>query len=199
MEKIRSFIAIELSAELRKELHQLEDRLKSSGQSPVKWVNPDNVHLTLKFLGNIDVNSIKGIVSALEKVAQVASPFRLSVNNMGVFPSEKGARVAWVGLSGDVDRLLQLQRHIEFGLENLGFPPESRAFTPHLTLARFHKGTTSDERQRFSRVVTNTRFEATSTIYVTAISLIKSQLTRQGAIYSHLALVNLKGKRAKTK
>ncbi len=192
MEQIRSFIAIELPDELRRELGQLEARLQSGEQPRVKWVNPNSIHLTLKFLGDIDRDRVGEIIGATEEAVRGTSPFRLKVKDTGVFPNIKRAQVAWVGFSGDVDRLLQLQQRLESGLESLGFAPESRAFTPHLTLARLHQRATPDERQRFGHLVTDTRFEAATTIDVVAISLMQSQLTGEGAIYSRLGLVGLK-------
>jgi len=198
METIRSFIAIELPDELKLEISQLETRLKSGGQSRVKWVNPDSIHLTLKFLGDVEIAQIGEIKGVIEETARVISPFSLKVKNTGVFPSVKRAQIAWVGLNGDVDILLRMQRYLESGLENLGFVPESRTFSPHLTLARLRQQVTPDERQRFGQLVNDTGFEAASTINVTAISLMKSQLTREGAIYTRLALIDLKGSPAVT-
>ncbi|MFC1992063.1 RNA 2',3'-cyclic phosphodiesterase [Chloroflexota bacterium] len=198
MEQVRSFIAIELPDGLRQELGQLEAQLKSGEQSRVKWANPDSIHLTLKFLGNIGINRVGEIIGVMEEAVRGISTFCLGVKDPGVFPNVKRAQVAWVGLSGDVDRLLHLQQRLESGLESLGFAPESRAFTPHLTLARLHQRATPDEQQRFGQLVADSRFEAATTINVAAISLMKSQLTREGAIYSRLGLVGLKDLQAAT-
>lgn len=192
MEQIRSFIAIELPDELKRELHQLEARLKSDEQPGVKWVNPYNIHITLKFLGNISLNSIDGITGAMEQAAQALSPFQLKIEGLGIFPSLLRARVGWVGISGDVDKLTQLQQRIDSNLANLSFTPESRAFTPHLTLARLRDQTSPAERQRFGQLITSTDFKANCTIKVDAISLMRSQLTRQGAIYSQIGSSRLK-------
>ena len=186
MEQIRSFIAVELPDELKSRLEQLETRLKSETQAPVKWVNPDSIHLTLKFLGNIDAAMTGDITTVMEKAVEGIPPFRLEVKDLGVFPNVRRVQVAWVGLSGEVDKLRQVQQYLESNLEQLGFTSESRAFTPHLTIARLRNQASPDERQRFGQLITATSFEA-STINVNAISLMRSQLTRQGAIYSRLA------------
>ena len=136
MEQIRSFIAIELPDELKSGLIQLEARLKLDKQPWVKWVNPASIHLTLKFLGNIAVDRTGEITRAMEEAVQGISPFHLEVKELGVFPNLRRVQVAWVGISGEVDKLSQLQKRIETTLTPLGFAPESRAFTPHLTLAR---------------------------------------------------------------
>jgi len=192
MEQIRSFIAIELPDELKLELIQLEARLKLDKQPWVKWVNPYSIHLTLKFLGNIAVDRTGEITRAIEEAVQGISPFHLEVKELGVFPNLRRVQVAWVGISGDVDKLSQLQKRIETTLTPLGFAPESRAFTPHLTLARLRDQASLDERQRFGQLIANAKFEAAYTIEVDAISLMRSQLTREGAIYSRISLVELK-------
>jgi 2'-5' RNA ligase len=192
MESIRSFIAIELPDELKSELTRLEARLKSDNQPGVKWVNPDSIHLTLKFLGNIAADRTEEITRAMENAVQGISPFHLEVKELGVFPNLRRVQVAWVGISGEVDKLSQLQKRIETALIPLGFAPETRAFTPHLTLARLRDQTPPDERQRFGQLIANTKFDTAGTIEVDAISLMRSQLTRKGAIYSQISLVELK-------
>jgi len=192
MEQIRSFIAIELPDELKSGLIQLEARLKLDKQPWVKWVNPDSIHLTLKFLGNIAVDRTGEITRAIEEAVQGISPFHLEVKELGVFPNLRRVQVAWVGISGEVDKLSQLQKRIETNLTPLGFAPESRAFTPHLTLARLRDQASLDERQRFGQLIASTKFEAAYTIEVDAISLMRSQLTREGAIYSRISLVELR-------
>ena len=191
MEQIRSFIAIELPAELKLELVQLEAQLKSGKQLGVKWVDPDGIHLTMKFLGNIAVDRVEGITRAMEEAVCGISPFQLKVKELGVFPNFKRVQVAWVGLSGEVDKLAQLQKRIESNLTPLGFAPESRPFAPHLTLARLRAQTSPDERQRFGHLIANTTFEAACTIEVDAISLMQSQLTREGAIYNQINSIRL--------
>jgi len=192
MEQIRSFIAIKLPDELKSELTRLEARLKSDKHPWVKWVNPHSIHLTLKFLGNIAVDRTGEITRAMENAVQGISPFHLEIKELGVFPNLRRVQVAWVGISGEVDKLSQLQERIETNLTPLGFAPETRAFTPHLTLARLRDQAPLDERQRFGQLIASTKFEAACTIEVDAISLMRSQLTREGAIYSRISLVELK-------
>lgn len=191
MEQIRSFIAIELPDELKLELSQLEARLKSDQQFRVKWVKPDSIHLTLKFLGNIAPDRTSEITGAMEKAAQVVAPFQLKVKDLGVFPNLRRVQVVWVGLTGEIDKLVQLQQRLESNLARLGFTPESRPFVSHLTLARVHEPASAEERQRLGELITGTNFKAKTIIEVAAINLMKSQLTRQGAIYSRLSSARL--------
>ncbi len=191
MEQVRSFIAIKLPDELKLGLTQLQERLKLGEQPWVKWVDPYSMHLTLKFLGNIGVDRTGEITRAIEAAAQGVSPFSLKVKDLGVFPNLRRVQVVWVGVSGDVDKLSQLQRQIESNLARLGFAPESRPFTPHLTLARLRERASPNERQRFGQLIASTKFEATYTFEVDAISLMRSQLTREGPIYSQISSVRL--------
>jgi len=192
MEQVRSFIAIELPDELKQGLTQLEARLKMGKQPWVKWVDPYSIHLTLKFLGSIVVDRVSEITKAMAEAVQGISPFHLEAKDLGVFPNLRRVQVIWVGISGEVDKLNQLQQHLESNLARLGFASESRPFTPHLTLARLRDRASLDERQSLGQLIASTRFEAAYTIKVDAINLMRSQLTREGAIYSRISSVELK-------
>jgi len=195
MEQIRSFIAIELPDELKAKLGQLEAQLKSGQQLRVKWVDPSSIHLTLKFLGNISVSRVGEIAKAMEVAAQGVPPFELEVKGLGAFPNLKRIQVFWIGVGGEADKLGQLQQRIESNLARLGFTPESRPFTGHITLARMRDQASSDERQRFGQLITQTRFDIDYVFPVEAVSLMRSQLTREGAIYSRLSQVRLESPR----
>ncbi|MFQ5826406.1 MAG: RNA 2',3'-cyclic phosphodiesterase [Dehalococcoidia bacterium] len=190
-ELVRCFIAIELPPEVKSSLAQLQDRLRQGGFSGVRWVDPEGIHLTLKFLGPVAAHRLPQIKECLAQAAQGIGPFSLELAGTGVFPNPSRPRVAWVGLSGEVEKLAQLQKDIDLELVPLGFPREARGFTPHLTLARLREGTAPQERQRFGRQVVSTSFEAPVPVPVEQISLIRSQLTPGGAIYTHLASVGL--------
>ena len=191
MEQIRSFIAVELPDELKFELSQLEAQLKSGKQSWVKWVNPNSIHLTLKFLGNIAVDKTEEITKAMEEAAKRIPPFYLKIEGLGVFPNLRRVQVVWVGIGGEIDKLSQLQKGIESKLTRLGFASESRPFTPHLTLARLRNQASLDERQRFGQFIASTSFDIDYTMEVDAVSLMRSQLTREGAIYNRISLARL--------
>ncbi len=193
MERIRSFIAIELPSEIKAGLTSLEERLKV-GQHPfVKWVDPEGIHLTLKFLGNIAPTTVPDIVEAIARIAQPASPFHLQIGGLGVFPGWQRPQVVWVGVGGEVQKLATLQRGMEAALAPLGFPPESRSFSPHLTLGRLRERASPGDRRSFAQWAQSVRFEASLSFEVYALSLMKSQLTPSGAIYSRLASVELGG------
>jgi len=190
MEQIRAFIAIELPDELKVKLGQLEAQLQSGKLSWLKWVDPASIHLTLKFLGNIAMDRTGEILRAMEEATQAVPPFQLEVKDPGVFPNLKRVQVVWVGMSGEIDKLGQLQQRLDSNLALLGFAPESRPFTAHLTLARLRNQAPLDERQKFGQIIAGTKFEA-GTIKVDTISLMKSQLTREGAIYRRISSARL--------
>jgi 2'-5' RNA ligase len=190
-EQIRSFIAVELPEEVREGLARLRNELERDEHRFVKWVAPGGIHLTLKFLGNIPSKQVTGITKAIEEAAQGTSPFHLEISGMGVFPNLKQVRVFWVGIGGEVDKLSRLQQNIDSTLGALGFAKEERSFVPHLTLARIRQGASPSERRSFGELVGSTIFEDKYRIKVDAISLMRSQLTPAGAIYTRLSVVGL--------
>jgi 2'-5' RNA ligase len=192
MEQIRSFIAIELPRELKLELGRLEDELASGSRAPVKWVDPANMHITLKFLGDISPGMTGRITSVIEEAAREIQPFHLEAGGLGVFPNPRRVQVVWVGLDGETDRLNRLQKGIESGLVPLGFRAESRPFTPHLTLARVRERAMPDERQALGQLIESTGFTAECKFQVDYVHLMRSQLTREGPIYSRIGSVLLK-------
>ncbi len=190
MEQVRSFIAIELPEELKLELVRLQANFRVD-KPRIKWVDPKGMHLTLKFLGNVPVPKINAITRAITESAAKISPFQLEVGRLGAFPSLKRVQVVWVGLGGELDSIKKLHRLLETSLSQLGFATEKRPFSPHLTLARVGNEASPDERQRFGELIAGTRLEASYSFKVEAVSLIKSQLSREGAIYSRLSSARL--------
>jgi len=190
-EQIRSFVAIELPEEAKKGLTRLRKELERDEYRFVKWVAPGGIHLTLKFLGNIPSNRVTEITEGIKKAAQGISPFLLEISDLGAFPSLKQARVLWVGVGGELDKLSTLQQNIDSALAALGFAKEERTFVPHLTLARIREGASPPERTSFGELVGATVFEDKYPVKVEAIKLMRSQLTPAGALYTCLSVVGL--------
>jgi 2'-5' RNA ligase len=193
-QQVRSFIAIELPAELKGGLARLQAEMKSAGHTYVKWTVPQGIHLTLKFLGNVPASKLTAITGAITGACQVVTSFRLETAELGVFPDFKRPNVFWLGMEGDLENLLALQRRIDDDLEPLGFLREKRAFTPHLTLARLREDASWQDRQGFGELVGKTHFDTKCSIEVNSICLMKSQLLPGGAVYSRLAEVPLGNK-----
>jgi 2'-5' RNA ligase len=191
MEQIRCFVAIELPENLKLELAKLQSQLKAASRASVKWVDTKGIHLTLKFLGNVEAKRIPTIVEAVAQASQGIAPFHLGVAGTGVFPGPKQPRVVWVGLRRDVQTIVRLQERLEAALVPLGFASEPRSFTPHITLGRVRPEGQAIEKQNLAQAVISAQFEATTPLEVKGVSLIKSQLTPSGAIYTRLDEVKL--------
>src|SRR4030042_2659067 len=192
-EQIRSFIAIELPEEVKTGLRRIQTELKLPEHTFVKWVAPDGIHLTLKFLGNISPQKVADITRVMEQASQGLGTFRLEITEVGAFPNMRQPRVLWVGIRGEVDKLVAWQQRIDDGLIPLGFAKETRAFTPHLTLARLREGCSPGDRRDFGEMVAKTPVEVNYKFNVTSLNLMKSQLLPGGAVYNRLAEVKLKG------
>ncbi len=191
METVRSFIAILLPDELRLGLGKLQVRLKTANKPWIKWADPNGIHLTLKFLGDVSVDRIGEISRVMTEAAREIPPFQLKTQGLGAFPNLNRVQVVWLGLGGELDKLGQLHKQLESGLSRLGFTPEARAFKAHLTLARLRPQASPDERQGLGQLILSTRLEASYIIKVETISLMRSQLTREGARYSQLSSARL--------
>jgi RNA 2',3'-cyclic 3'-phosphodiesterase len=192
MDQIRSFIAIELPGPVKDGLRKIQDHLRLADSSGAKWVEPEGIHLTLKFLGNVEASRMDQIIRLMGTASQVTGPFRLELKRLGAFPNLRKTQIVWVGISGDLDKLQILQKRLEDDLSRIGFPPEGRAFTPHLTLARLRDYATPLQRQTLGEAIALYKLESDLVIQVNTISLMKSQLTRTGAIYTELASIELK-------
>jgi RNA 2',3'-cyclic 3'-phosphodiesterase len=192
MEKIRAFIAIELSEDIKRTLIRLQNKLTSGCGTPVRWTSPNSTHLTLQFLGDIDSSLTERITAVMSEASVNIHPFRLSIQGLGVFPDPRRVRVVWVGLAGDLEILGTLQKRMESGLAPLGFKPEERAFTPHLTLGRVRDNARPDERQNLGNCVTRTAVENAGSLEVKNLHLIKSQLRPEGPLYTIISSIKLK-------
>ena len=185
---VRAFVAVGISQEARDALADVISRLQQRGVSGVRWVRPEGVHLTLKFLGDVNPGLLEGILAAMERGAWGTGPFRLTLSDVGAFPSTESPRILWVGLEGGLEPLVKLQARIEEELhQTCGFPIERRAFAPHLTLGRTRENLSADERRRLGMILAGVALEAEVSWDVGEVHLIRSTLTPSGAVYDVLA------------
>ena len=189
---IRSFIAVELPEDIKRGLKRIQTELGLDRDNFVKCVSPEGIHLTLKFLGGVPPQKIKDIVSFMEAASQGIKPFELQITEVGAFPDFRRPRVVWVGLKGDIDKLVAWQQRLDDGLVPLGFAKENRPFTPHLTLARVRETCSPGDRQRLGEAVANLQVQVDDKFTVNALSLMRSQLLPAGAVYSLQAEIKLK-------
>ncbi|MBM4332559.1 MAG: RNA 2',3'-cyclic phosphodiesterase [Deltaproteobacteria bacterium] len=182
MEEIRSFIAIEIPQPLKVKMEDLLKKLRRT-EADVKWVRPASIHLTLKFLGSVPEEMLKKIALAISPVVASGEPFALHVQGLGCFPSSRNPRVIWLGINQGAEQVSSLQRAIEKQTAELSFPPETRPFTPHLTIGRV--------RSPKSKNFLMQEIEANKDVEIGAfqakeVFLIKSELNPSGAIYTKL-------------
>ncbi|MGQ9492413.1 MAG: RNA 2',3'-cyclic phosphodiesterase [Anaerolineae bacterium] len=192
MEQIRTFVAIELDEALKNVLRQVQGELKRAPVSRIgRWVSPDGIHLTLKFLGNVSTERVPEITQALERSCRSFAPFTIALSQPGFFPNAHRLRVVWVGVTGDVGTLQQLQHAVETELNALGFAPEKRGFQPHLTLARIRDYARPNEREEMAKRIAAIQVDTSIEMLVREVHLMRSDLRPSGAVYTRLATVPL--------
>lgn len=191
---IRAFVAVELPDELKKTIAQVQAQIKGRiareipPEARIQWVRPDSMHLTLKFLGDIEETQVESIRQALASRVITVPGFLVEVVSLGVFPDLRMPRVFWVGLSdqpGHLQGLLHLAEQVETSLETLGFLRESRPFNPHLTLARI-----KERSREVGKVLSDSGILKHETrlgsLPVERVSLMRSDLKPSGAVYTKL-------------
>jgi 2'-5' RNA ligase len=191
---LRTFIAIELDEPLRIALRSVQDKLKRQvPPGSVKWVAPDGIHLTLKFLGDTPAGRIPDIETALQESCARFKPFAFTVEGRGCFPNFRRPRVVWVAVRERGRVVTRLQQAVERTVAPLGWPTEERAFSPHLTLGRVAKTADSRTASAVGQAVENSSVEEIGLQEVSSLSLIQSDLRPTGAVYSRLLHVPLTG------
>jgi len=185
---MRTFIAIEIPAEIKAALAALQTELRRVG-ADVNWTRAENIHLTLKFLGEVD----ERLIGEIEKVCvdSVAEfrPFALSLNDTGVFPDSRQPRVLWAGLSGEVEKVIEMQRRLDERLALIGFEREEKAWRPHLTIGRVK----SNRKTRELLALATSHSLPALSFEVREIVLMKSELQPAGARYTPMAKAYLRG------
>ena len=182
MQTLRSFIAIELPDTVKSALLSLQQELKTCG-ADVRWSRPEGVHLTLKFLGDIEDKLVDGIVETLKGTCGKFQKFSCEVRGVGVFPGTKAPRVLWAGIE-DHGELKLIQQEIDAGMFSLGFEREGRKFSPHLTLGRFRS---SEGKMALMNKMDSYKEYSVGIIDVNHISFMRSDLGPSGAKYTKIA------------
>ena len=186
---IRAFIAVDVNRSVRDRAEELIRLLADSG-TDVKWVEPHNLHLTLKFLGDVQLTETAAVCDAVAKAAEGIGPFDLAFRSAGAFPDVKRPRTLWLGVQDDSRQLGRLFKNLEDRLQKLRFSKESRKFEPHLTIGRLrHGGTTSSALSEL--LAKQAHFDAGTTT-INQVIVYSSQLTPGGPIYDALGRVALR-------
>ncbi|MCK9521304.1 MAG: RNA 2',3'-cyclic phosphodiesterase [Dehalococcoidia bacterium] len=188
---VRLFVACEVPDDVKEAIGGLITDLKGRSGNMVRWIRPEGVHVTLKFLGEVPVKQLPAIKLAIQEAVVGHAPFELEFSNIGTFGGREGLRIMWVGVAGDVLRLEALVRAVNAALAVVGFEPERRPFRPHLTLARVRDEIGTRQRAEIEVEVGKTEIPQSSW-RTTQVSLMRSRLTPQGAVYEVLATFPLR-------
>jgi 2'-5' RNA ligase len=192
VEQIRTFVAIELTDDLLKSLSRLQERLeRQTPHGAVRWVRPEGVHLTLKFLGDVPTTRVPRIAEAVASACRGGAPFSFDVAGLGCFPNPSRPRVLWVGVEEPTGALARLHKALERELAGIGFAPERRPFKPHLTLGRVRRKVNRSDRGRLGALVAESDVGRLGGMTVASVSLIRSDLRPTGAVYTELARATL--------
>lgn len=192
MDILRAFIAIEMPLLVAEAVRKIQAELKHDGLY-LRWVRPENVHLTLRFLGDISISNVPAIQEAMKRSALHREPFFLRISGLGVFPGLKHPKVMWLGLKGQTDQLEALYRNLSTCLAEQGIPLEQRPFKGHLTIGRV-KGALDSEALK-AALLRRASFQ-TDDFPAESIRLFKSDLRPQGAVYTPLMQIKM-GKQKK--
>ncbi len=179
---VRSFVALEISDEVKEKLGRLLGELQRTNAT-IKWVEVENLHLTLKFLGEVPESQIEDIAETLKAVAQGTFPFSFTVQGVSGFPDLRKPRVLWVGVEA-TEALMRLQRMVEKAMENLGFEPEGRGYHPHITIGRVKAMVGIEKVKTILSENVNTVF---GVVFATHLTLFRSDLSKEGPTYTPLA------------
>jgi 2'-5' RNA ligase len=190
-QRVRIFCAVELPEDVRARVAAHAARLREASQPSLKisWERPEKLHLTLKFLGEIEAERVEALTRAAHRAAVGGGKFALGLHEAGVFPPHGNARVLWLGLHDDTGRLAELQRRLEAECERENFPRETRAFRPHITIARIR--TPNAAARHIAKLHRETDF-APATFDVGEFVVMQSQTGAGGSRYMPLSRHELK-------
>ncbi len=185
MDLIRAFIAIEIPTPLQQEMNKVIQQFQRASIRGVRWVAANNLHLTLKFLGDTHPDRLSQLGNQLKYLAGQTLPFECAIGGLGAFPNIRKPRVIWMGLEIP-QTLRQLQKEIEAEAAKIGCPPEERDFSPHLTLGRVGQNSTAQELQALSQYLSQTQIPEIGKFTAQGITLFRSDLRPTGSIYTPL-------------
>lgn len=191
MSVLRAFIAIELTDEIQKRLEEITAMFKKQLDGvPIRWVPAGNIHLTLKFLGDVSMANIKILTDILKTEVAGHKPFEVSVGGAGAFPNNRHPRVIWVGVEAPPE-LAGVQSGVEAAMARIGYPREDRQFSPHLTVGRVSRNADLDDTRSISKVLETSRVGFLGATCVQEICVFRSDLKPTGAVYTRIFSASL--------
>lgn len=185
---VRTFLCVEMPQSVRERIEALQRELRRL-DAPASWVKPANLHLTLKFLGDVEASRLAEVIATARRVAAASAAFPLTVSGAGCFPSPRQPRVLWVGMQQPLQPLERLHRALEDELAQAGFARDSKAFKPHLTIARLRQPRAA---ARLAEELIRRGFAA-ETFLVSELIVMQSELSPQGSRYTPLSVTALAG------
>lgn len=192
MTQIRAFIAIDLPQSIQDSIEKQTARLHQTlGNEIIRWTPIQNMHLTLKFLGNIPNNHVDFLKQMLTQTADSHSAFDLQIGGIGSFPNAKSPRVLWLGIHPAAE-LMSLQKNVDAGASRLGYEKEARAFSPHLTLGRVRQNIQPSDLQKIRSTFDTFQLGKIPSARVDSVHLYQSELHSEGSIYTKLFSALLK-------
>lgn len=192
MNHLRAFIAIDLPLPLQDAIEKKTARLRQTlGDDLVRWIPTQNMHLTLKFMGNITAAHVDFIKHLITRAADSHPPFDLQIGGLGSFPNSKLPRILWAGMRAPAD-LASLQKNIEAGASRLGYERDERPFHPHLTLGRVRQNIDPAGLQRVRAALDRIQIDNIGSARIDSVHLYRSELHSSGSVYTKLFSAPLK-------
>lgn len=191
MSLLRAFIASDIPPEIKQAISSQTTSLRKESGRAVRWVTPENIHLTLKFLGEVSASNLELLAQALRAECAQTTSFTVSVEGLGCFPNPRRPRILWVGLTAP-PALNRLQHQVEAIAARLGYPPEDKPFSPHLTIGRVREQASPAELQSLRILLEQTTVASLGTFTIQEIHLYKSDLKPEGPIYTRLATARMR-------
>lgn len=183
---MRTFIAIDFPDDILEKIAKIISFLRSqTPEKALKWVDKDNLHMTLKFIGEIREDSLPDIQSLMTRALQGHDFFKISIGRLGMYPNHNNPRVVWLGITAE-ETLFTIQRKLDLTLQDAGIPSEKRAYSPHLTIARLRRDMDPTATRLIGETLSQFKVDSPGSVLVRQILLYQSQLTSSGPIYSPL-------------
>jgi 2'-5' RNA ligase len=184
MPTLRTFLAIDFPSHIIEKINRIQKSLNKLGSSNIRWVKPENIHLTLKFLGEIELSRIQQIKNDMDVISNEYQPFHIKLKGIGAFPHWRQPRIIWIGIDKS-ETLILLANQLEMNMRSLGCQHEKRPFSPHLTIGRFRDNTSPEVFQRLE-IECRTTARIDDQIMISNFCLYKSDLRSFGPEYALL-------------
>ena len=191
MSRLRAFIAVELPLEIRQNVQQATLSLRRDLGTLIRWVAVENMHLTLKFLGDIQSENVEVLTQLIHTQADSFNSFDIHLSGIGSFPGPKRPRVIYIGIQAPAE-LEAFQRQMESATHRLGYKAEERAFAPHLTIGRVRQHVSADDQQKIRRALEELAIDSLGTARVNSVHLYKSDLKPIGPVYTKIFSAHLR-------